>query len=398
LGHREAIHSLVEFGRLVSAAGAPEEILEHLVAGMIDLVAVDGIAVVRVRQDDGVELVASRGLPDAVRTLRVEVDTIDAELGRQVLAAAGVSFGWSHVIPLVSGRDLYGAVVLFCNVEVGIREGQLELAHGFADLTAIALAQAARYDELARSYQELRDSREVMARSEKLRALGQMAAGVSHDLRNILNPLSLQLEVMQRKLSRQDSAGALDAMGRMRETLRYGLETVERLRAFSRQLPEPENEPTDLDRTAQLAVELSRARLGQHPKVSLHEQLAAPPAIHGRPSELVTSLVNLILNATEAMGDEGGSITIRTGITDGGSFVEVEDTGPGIPPEVERQVFDPFFTTKKEGTGLGLAMVYASAERQRGRVELDTAPGRGTRVRLWFPAAPASDPNSAPSE
>jgi signal transduction histidine kinase len=225
-----------------------------------------------------------------------------------------------------------------------------------------------------------------MARTEKLRALGQMAAGVSHDLKNILNPLSLQLELLRRKVSRGDTSGALEAAGRMGDVLRFGLETVERLRAFSRQDTEREAEPIELDRTAALAIELSRARLGQHPGISLEEELTSPPAIRGRAAELATALVNLVLNSTEAM-PEGGRITVRTGAADGGAWVEVADDGPGMPPEVEAHLFEPFFTTKKDGTGLGLAMVYASVRRQGGRVDLETAPGKGTRIRLWFPAA-----------
>ena len=82
--------------------------------------------------------------------------------------------------------------------------------------------------------------------------------------------------------------------------------------------------------------------------------------------EVVSALVNLIVNAIDAAGTTGKTITLRSGEADGGSFVEVEDDGPGMPPEVEKRVFEPFFTTKgTEGTGLGLAMVYATVQRIR---------------------------------
>jgi signal transduction histidine kinase len=80
-------------------------------------------------------------------------------------------------------------------------------------------------------------------------------------------------------------------------------------------------------------------------------------------------------------------IQVRTGASEDGSFVEIEDDGPGMPPEIEQRVFEPFFTTKgHEGTGLGLAMVYATVQRFAGKVTLDTEVGRGTRFRLWFPS------------
>jgi signal transduction histidine kinase len=102
----------------------------------------------------------------------------------------------------------------------------------------------------------------------------------------------------------------------------------------------------------------------------------------------VSALVNLLVNAIDAAGTTGKVITLRSGESDGGSFVEVEDDGSGMPLDVEKRVFEPFFTTKgTEGTGLGLAMVYATVLRYGGSITLDTALGRGTRFRLWFPAA-----------
>jgi signal transduction histidine kinase len=106
--------------------------------------------------------------------------------------------------------------------------------------------------------------------------------------------------------------------------------------------------------------------------------------VRARRSELATAVVNLIVNATEALG-ERGRISVTTGTDDGGAWVEVEDDGPGMPPEIERRVFEPFFTTKVEGTGLGLALTYAFVQRHGGRATLTTAPGRGTSIRLWFP-------------
>jgi signal transduction histidine kinase len=100
----------------------------------------------------------------------------------------------------------------------------------------------------------------------------------------------------------------------------------------------------------------------------------------------VSALVNLIVNAIEAMN--GGTITLRTGVGDDGVWVQVSDNGPGMPPDVERRIFEPFFTTKgSEGTGLGLAMVYACMQRQGGTVKVETAEGKGTTFTLSFPKA-----------
>jgi len=106
-------------------------------------------------------------------------------------------------------------------------------------------------------------------------------------------------------------------------------------------------------------------------------------------SEILTALVNLIVNAIDAMNESGSTITLRSGEERAGSWIEVCDDGPGMPPEIANRVFEPFFTTKgaEEGTGLGLAMVYATVQRHGGSVTLDTAPGAGTRFRISLPAA-----------
>jgi signal transduction histidine kinase len=89
----------------------------------------------------------------------------------------------------------------------------------------------------------------------------------------------------------------------------------------------------------------------------------------------------------------GGTITVQSGTEDGMSFVSIADNGPGMPPEVEQRAFEPFFTTKgQEGTGLGLAMVYAFVQRHRGRITLKTAPGEGAAFTLSFPIAGRATP------
>jgi signal transduction histidine kinase len=116
------------------------------------------------------------------------------------------------------------------------------------------------------------------------------------------------------------------------------------------------------------------------------EELGTPPLVQARPGEIVAALVNLLVNAIDVMPGSG-TITIRSGDEKGGGWVSVADTGPGIPPEIQQRVFEPFFTTKgQEGTGLGLAMVYATAQRYGGNVSLESEPGKGATFTLWFPS------------
>ena len=106
--------------------------------------------------------------------------------------------------------------------------------------------------------------------------------------------------------------------------------------------------------------------------------------------------MNLVVNAAHAIGDERGTITIRTGRLDDGVWIDVADTGSGIAQEHLSRIFDPFFTTKPigKGTGLGLSLAYGIVQKHRGRIDIDTAPGRGTTFRISLPIhqnAPAQE-------
>ncbi len=238
-----------------------------------------------------------------------------------------------------------------------------------------------------------RRAEDALARTEKLRALGQMAAGVAHDIKNILNPLSLHLQLTGRAIDRGAYADAQASVAEMKRVLTHAVETLERLRTYSRQADEVAVADVDLDRLVHEASEIAKPRIAARggPMPRFREELGAPPRFKGRPADIGSALGNLMINSIDAL-TEGGTITLRTGRADGQAWVQVSDDGPGMPPEVASRVFEPFFTTKgDEGTGLGLAMVYACVQRHGGTVKLDTAPGKGTTFTLSFPTcAPAA--------
>jgi signal transduction histidine kinase len=371
------ISVLVKFSRMVSETSKADDIMPLLVGAVVERAGVGGAAVLRV--DGGsLVMVASSGLPASVPPeWSASIETIGPELGERLVLLCQPAFATAHVLPIVSSGDLYGVLVLLLGKGAALEAPQLELVTALADLAALSFGKAIQYAELARSYAELRASREAMARTEKLRVLGQMAAGVSHDIKNILNPLALQLQLARRRLD--DRAAILEVLDRMSEVIRSGVDVLERLREFSQQQPIREAESVDVNHAVATALELTRPRLVA---VTLREEIGAPPPVRARGSELITAVVNLILNATEA---GARTITVRTGADATGGFVEVADDGPGMPPEVEAHIYEPFFTTKSEGTGLGLAMIYAFVERHRGKLGLTTGVGKGTTFRIAFP-------------
>jgi signal transduction histidine kinase len=388
---------VVRFARLASEARTGAAILPLLADALARQVGADAVAVLEIQANGRAALIASPHCPKELEALTLEPDVIGEELGKELLAACTGRFEKVHSRPLVNGGGLFGFVVMFFGV--AHQPEQLALAEALVDLAAIALGSAAQMQQLVKANAELRASQKALARTEKLRALGQMAAGVSHDLRNILNPLSLLFQVADRAIDRGQTSDAKESIGEMKQVLTRGVQTIERLRDYSRQSPESRAEEVDLNRLVHEASAIARPRMAARggSMSRIREELGAPPAVLGRSGEIVSALVNLIVNAIDALRD-GGTITLRTGESDDGSWVQVADDGSGMPPDVEARVFEPFFTTKGEdGTGLGLAMVYASMQRHGGSVRLETAPGKGAAFTLWFPRSASAKPPPASS-
>jgi signal transduction histidine kinase/CheY-like chemotaxis protein len=273
------------------------------------------------------------------------------------------------------------------------RYSAAELAYltSFADQAAIAIEHARLFAELNLSYQDLRQAQDELVRSEKLRALGQMAAGITHDLNNALAAILGQVQLL--------GMGAVDpvvreGLSRLETVAMDGAQIVRRLQGFARQQPLEPLGPCDLAQLVQEAVELTRPSWRDEPQrrgiiIEVDTGLAPLPLVLGQPAEIREALTNLVLNAVDAM-PRGGQLRIR-GRTDGDWVVlEVTDTGTGMSEEVRKRIFDPFFTTKgKLGTGLGLSVVYGIMERHGGRIEVGSVPGRGTTFTLCFRIAPA---------
>ncbi len=271
-----------------------------------------------------------------------------------------------------------------------------ELAYltSLADQAAIAIENARLFAELNQSYRALQHAQDELIRSEKLRALGQMAAGIAHDLNNTLAAILGQVELLQ--LQVQD-AEAQERLGILLTAATDGAQVVRRLQGFARQQLTPTLVVCDLATLVHEAVELTRPHWRDEPqrrgvvneiRTTLSASGGLPPIL-GQPAEIREALTNLILNAVDAM-PQGGVLTFTGHATAARVTLTVSDTGIGMPEEIRRRIFEPFFTTKGvQGTGLGLPVVYGIMERHGGHIAVTSAPGRGTTVTLRFQAAPA---------
>ena len=230
----------------------------------------------------------------------------------------------------------------------------------------------------------LQNTQDQLVQSEKLASLGQLAAGVAHELNNPLGTILLFSDIVKKELG-PDSKYADDIEIILSETKRCkGI--VSALLEFARQ-NQVVAQPTDLNQLIMGLVEVQIGRceaLSVHIQVKLHPNL---PKIQADPGQITQVLVNLIENALDAMPD-GGNLTIRTiNGPEGMVTVEFEDTGLGISPENLNKLFTPFFTTKPvgKGTGLGLAIVYGIVKMHRGQVVVRSDEGVGSTFTIQLP-------------
>lgn len=246
-----------------------------------------------------------------------------------------------------------------------------------------AIARAVREARTARERE--RAEKELM-RSQRLESLALLAAGLSHDLRNVLQPLLIVPELME-EYSDDPRIRRLAAL--VTESGRRGHEMAESMLSFARG-SRASSESIAVDT---LFDSVRLLLQGSLPRGAQLEFAAEPELwIEGNRTELQQCLINLGLNGLQAMAPLGGVLRIEAQATqdaDGSTWtcLRVIDTGPGIDTEALGRLFTPFYTTKPEGTGLGLLSCRRIVEARGGRIAVDSAIGSGTTVSLWFPAA-----------
>ena len=304
-------------------------------------------------------------------------------------------------VPLQSESRVFGVLAVARRQAEAFASGECEFLRQLSAHVALAAQQAELHEYLQHAYDDLRRTQQAVMQQERLRALGEMASGIAHDINNALSPAALYAEHMLASEAGLSTRGR-EALVTVARAIDDVAETVARLRGFYRQRELPDAQHAlQLNLIVRQVIELTRARWRDIPQqhgavVTLATHLAQDlPQVLGVESELREALVNLVFNAVDAMPN-GGELTLRTQLlapaagANGKSrpmvAVEVEDSGVGMDEATRRRCFEPFFTTKGErGTGLGLAMVHGIVQRHGADIEIDSTPGRGTRVRLEFP-------------
>jgi signal transduction histidine kinase len=261
----------------------------------------------------------------------------------------------------------------------------LRAAEALARHAALAIENAQLFEREQRTIEELRQTQKQLLQSEKLATIGQMAAGIAHELNTPLTYIMGNLELLQTQQLPAAQAEMLRSIARGAERIKS---LAQALLAFSRPSRE-ERVPISPNEVVERALELCHYQLLKG-GVRVHKQLAPElPKLLGYSNQLEMALINLIVNAVQAM-DGGGSLSLGSALKDGAVEITVADTGPGIPEEIRGSLFEPFVTTKPEGrgTGLGLSTVLMIVERHNGTVDFTTKAGDGTTFRIKLPAAP----------
>ncbi|MGN7916081.1 PAS domain S-box protein [Lysobacter sp. 22409] len=315
-------------------------------------------------------------------TLVVE-DLADDAGGRFPLVAAGS--GSAALLPLSDRGRPMGALLVVSSQPRHFDHDALHLLQSVANLIA--------------AFVQRRRTEEQLAHSQRLDAIGQLTGGIAHDFNNLLTVLSgslqlLEMECEQKPEASELIASALRSVGR-------GAELTGKLLAFARRqrlMPQAVAVPALL---RDVETMLQRT-LGDSVRLYVRCEDDLPPA-YVDPTQLDAALVNLSLNARDAM-PRGGEITVEAGVHQVGDHagdgelaagryvrISVTDTGRGMAPEILARAMEPFFTTKEagRGSGLGLSMAYGFAKQSGGHLRIDSTLGYGTRVALFLPAAKA---------
>ncbi|WP_439862134.1 ATP-binding protein [Pseudomonas sp. MBLB4136] len=285
-----------------------------------------------------------------------------------------------------------------------------EFARTNKQLDAALEALSGKQIEQERLIKKLEKANAQLLQSEKLAAIGQLAAGVAHEINNPigyvfsnLKTLAGYVQDLLRISDAVDGATSLDELRQLKRSLEYdyirsdiealitesedGIDRVKKiitaLKDFSH-IEEDEFQFADLHRGLDTTLNVVNNELKY--KADIVKEYGELPQVECIPSQINQVLMNLLVNAAHAI-EQFGRITLRSQQEGDWIWLEVEDTGKGIEPHLLNRIYEPFFTTKPvgKGTGLGLSLSYNILQKHNGRIEVSSEPGQGTRFRIWLP-------------
>jgi two-component system NtrC family sensor kinase len=297
-----------------------------------------------------------------------------------VLGTKRISGGdLNHFIDVTTTDEMGHLATSFNQMTMNLQAAHKEIQEGIRNLEH-------KVEERTR---ELKATQSQLLHSEKLAAVGALAATVAHEINNPLTGVYTYIRLMERKIAQgqygpeeiEKFRGYLDTM---RREVERTTAIVQNLLDFTRP-KDPARKPMNLIKVVEESLALISNKLSLS-NITVVKLLNPLPEIQADPAHMKQVFLNLIVNACEAM-EEGGTLTIRSDFQPDANTVtiSVRDTGVGIEEKDRARIFDPFFSTKAKGTGLGLSVVNGIVIRHNGKVEIDSAPGKGTDFRVTLP-------------
>jgi len=323
--------------------------------------------------------------------------------GKELLGVLLIGSSRRELVAIESSLYVTGLLVAIGGILVGIAVAWWAtarvtrpvraLAAGAAKVAAgnwgatVQTSSADEIGQLARAFnrmtQELVAQRERLVQAERVAAWRELARRLAHELKNPLFPLQITVENMRRAhdaVPEQFEEVFREGTGTLLAELANLKQIIGRFSDFAK-MPAPEMQSVNLNDLASEAMKLFQPQLAQAgiaPRLELDPQLPPVPA---DPEQIARVLRNLIFNAIDAM-PQGGALTVRTAAQNGGARMEVADTGQGLTSEECDRLFTPYYTTKTHGTGLGLAIVQSVISDHKGRIAVESEPGKGTTFRI----------------
>lgn len=219
-----------------------------------------------------------------------------------------------------------------------------------------------------------------MVRADRFAAVGEMATGLAHEIKNPLAGLSGAMELLAEDLAGSPQA---EVVGEMQHQVTRLTQTMESLLRFARP-PRPQMRSLDVNATLENVLFLVKQQRTDAP-IAIERECGEIPTVYGDPAQIEQVFLNLCLNACQAMSAKGGTLRVRSAFRERRVLVEIADSGPGIPPEIQPHLFTPFFTTRRDGNGLGLATSARIVVEHHGRIDFDCPPGGGTVFTITLP-------------
>ncbi len=411
------LESLNAAGLGMSGIHSCQESLDFFLGLVVRELEVDRASIMLLDLNGQMAIVASHGIEDdVVRTTRVQlgegiagqvllsgepmlvkdVATDPSFTGEihQHLSSSFISVPIVLSVPIKSSEAVLG-VINVTNRRSGVPfdEGDVKYLSGLAGQAAVAIERARHLEELQRAIGSLQAVHEQLVASERLKILGELAAGVAHDLNNTLNGILGRAQLLRAAVeqTRGDSRILRKSLATIEQLALQGATTVKRIQDSARIRKDRPIGSVDLNEAVRTAVDLTRPRwklesdlMGRPIQVDLDLEDIPPTA--GDAQELVQIVSNLIFNAIDAM-PQGGRLGFKTSSRDGSILLEVQDTGIGMTPETRQRLFTPFFTTKEAGHGMGLSVAYGIVTRLGGSISVESEPGRGARFLIRLPAS-----------